>query len=448
MSDLHFKIKNTPVDFEVVNRRIRESGITNIGKATIRELVKLVGQIQNETGTKYIRMEMGVPGIKPSDIGTNAEIAALNAGAASEYPSIEGVPALKVEASRFAKQFMNIDVSPESCVPTVGSMQGSFAAFLLLTKCVKGKDTILFIDPGFPVQKQQARVMGLNYEAFDVYDFRGDLLKEKIESYLKKGNIATIIYSNPNNPSWICFTEKELKIIGELATEYGAYVIEDLAYFAMDFRIDLSKPGVPPYQATVARYTDNYVLLISSSKAFSYAGQRIGLFICSDKLFNKNFPDLEKQFGSSRFGFVFIYRVFYSMSAGTAHTPQIAFAAMLEAANDGVFNFVEDIREYGRKACIMKKFFLDNGFEIVYDKDVEVPIADGFYFAFNYPGMSGSELLERLMYYGISAISLEITGSSRQGLRACVSQVQRKQFPDLEYRLKKFNEHHSLKESM
>lgn len=44
--------------------------------------------------------------------------------------------------------------------------------------------------------------MGQKYETFDVYNYRGDKLKDKLESYLSKGNIAAIIYSNPNNPSW------------------------------------------------------------------------------------------------------------------------------------------------------------------------------------------------------------------------------------------------------
>ena len=84
----------------------------------------------------------------------------------------------------------------------------------------------------------------------------------------EKGNISAIIYSNPNNPSWICLKEEELRIIGELATLYDVIVLEDLAYFAMDFRQDLSKPYQPPFQPSVAHYTDNYVLLISGSKAF------------------------------------------------------------------------------------------------------------------------------------------------------------------------------------
>ncbi len=57
--------------------------------------------------------------------------------------------------------------------------------------------------------------------------------------------------------------------------------------------------------------------------------------------------------------------------------------------------------------------------------------------------ITGEELLNELVYYGISAISLAITGSDRtEGIRACVSLVSREQFPDLEYRLKKFHEDH------
>jgi hypothetical protein len=81
----------------------------------------------------------------------------------------------------------------------------------------------------------------------------------------------------------------------------------------------------------------------------------------------------------------------------------------------------------------------------VYDTDVDRPIADGFYFTFSYPGFNAEDLLNELIYYGISAISLLITGSERkEGIRACTSLVQREQFPDLEDRLKKFHEDHPV----
>ncbi|MBL7906326.1 MAG: pyridoxal phosphate-dependent aminotransferase [Bacteroidales bacterium] len=434
----------TPISYEIVSRQIEAMNLPSVGKASIREIKRLIDNIERESGKKYIRMEMGIPGIKPSEIGTEAEIAALRNGVAAVYPDIDGTPALKNEISRFVKNFLNISVKPEACIPTVGSMQGSFAAFLTLSRLNQSRDTTLFIDPGFPVHKQQHKVLGLKFDSFDVYNYRGEKLREKLESYFAKGNIHSVLYSNPNNPSWICFTDEELKIIGELATKYDVVICEDLAYFGMDFRKDYSRPGVPPYQPSVAHYTNNYILFISSSKVFSYAGQRIGMMVISDQLFAKRSADLLRNYNSDVFGRAMIFGTVYALSSGTAHSAQYALAAMLKAANDGGFNFIEDVKLYGDKAHIMKELFTSNGFRIVYDTDVDKPIADGFYFTISYPGFTGEQLIEELIFYGISAISLAITGSERtEGLRACVSLVKPEQFPDLKERLEKFRSHHT-----
>ncbi len=430
---------NTPIDREIVEREINALEVPDIGNASIREIVQLVSSIEAATGERYIRMEMGVPGLPPAKIGVEAEIAALRNNVAAAYPRIDGIQSLKNETARFVKLFMDIDVLPEGCIPTVGSMEGSYASFLVCGSCRKECDKALFIDPGFPVQKQQMLVMNQKYETFDVFDFRGEKLRAKLESYLAKGDINCIVYSNPNNPSWICLNDTELQIIGELANQYDVVVIEDLAYFGMDFRSDFSIPGVPPYQATVARYTGNYVLMISSSKVFSYAGQRIGMLVISDTLYHRHFPNLDERLKVHGFGNAIVHRALYSMTSGTSHSAQFALAAMFKAANDGSFNFVEEVKEYGEKAKIMKKLFTDNGFTIVYDTDLGLPVGDGFYFTIAYPGMTGGELLHKLLYYGISAISLGNTGSTKEGLRACVSHVKRDQFDNLEIRLKQFN---------
>jgi aspartate/methionine/tyrosine aminotransferase len=323
-------------------------------------------------------------------------------------------------------------------------MQGTYTAFLAAGHAMEKKDTTLFIDPGFPVQKQQMMVLGQIYKSFDVFNFRGEKLRTKLEEFLSAGNICSIVYSNPNNPAWICLTEEELQIIGELADKYDAIVMEDLAYFGMDFRNDTSKPGEPPFQPTVAKYTDNYILFISSSKIFSYAGQRCGLMVISDSLYKRDYPALQVRFGGTDFGSTITLRLLYALSSGTSHSAQWALAAMLKAANEGRFNFIQEVKEYGEKAKIMKRLFLENGFEIVYKNDLEEPIADGFYFTVSYPGMTGNQLVANLLYYGISAIALDNTGSNQEGIRACVSFVKREQFNDLDYRLNLFNEHFSV----
>lgn len=438
------KTQEAPIKREIVAKNIAALNIIDMNKASIREVVQIVDMIEAETGEKYIRMEMGVPGLPPSNVGIEAEIEALQKGVAAIYPNINGIPELKHEASRFVKNFLNIDVKPENCVPATGSMQGTYALFQVASCCDPVKDTALFIDPGFPVQKQQFMMIGTKFESFDVYHFRGEKLRDKLETYFSKGNIHSIIYSNPNNPTWVCLTEEELKIIAALADKYDVIVMEDLAYLGMDFRNDFSKPGTPPYQASVANYTNNYVLFISASKIFSYAGQRIAIVVMSDKLYHREYPGIEKRFMIRGFGNAVIYRALYALSSGVTHSVQFGMAAMLKAANEGTLNFIKELHEYGEKAHIMKKLFIDNGFKILYDKDIDQDIADGFYFTLCYPGMRAGELLLEMMCYGISAITLLSTGSKQEGLRACVAPVSRNQFEALERRLKQFHTDHTV----
>ena len=396
----------TPIKKEIVDGLVQELGINDFAKATIREVKQVAAKAEKASGVEFIKMEMGIPGLPAAQVGVDAQIKALEQGIAHSYPDIQGAPVLKQEASRFVKAFIGLDVASECCVPVTGSMQGTFASFLTCSQADKRKDTVLFIDPGFPVQKMQLQVQGVKYETFDVYDYRGEKLAPKLESYLCKGNICAIVYSNPNNPAWICLNESELKAIGELATKYDSIVMEDLAYFAMDFRKDLSVPFQPPYQPSVGRYTENYMLLISGSKAFSYAGERIGVVCISNKLFHRHYTDLAK------------------------------------AASDGTYNFRKEVMVYGERARKLKEIFCRYGFHIVYDKDLDVPVADGFYFTIGYKGMTSGQLALELMYYGVSAICLITTGSHQEGLRVCTSFIEDHQYAQLEERMKIWKQNH------
>ena len=410
---------NTPIKKEIVDGLVAELGIKDFAKATIREVKQVAAKAEKASGVEFIKMEMGIPGLPAAQVGVDAQIQALKDGIAHSYPDIQGAPVLKQAASQFVKAFIGVDINPEGCIPVSGSMQGTFASF-------------------FPVQKMQLQVMGVKYETFDVYSYRGDKLRKKLEGYLKQRNICAIVYSNPNNPSWICLREEELQIIGELATQYDVIVMEDLAYFAMDFRKDLSTPFQPPYQATVARYTDNYMLLISGSKAFSYAGERIGVTCISDKLFHRHFDDLAERYQGLPFGPVFSTRMLYALSSGTSHSAQYAMAAMLKAAYEGKYDFRKEISVYGERAKKLKEIFCRHHFYVVYDKDLDEPIADGFYFTIGYPGMTSGQLALELMYYGVSAICLITCGSEQEGLRVCTSFIEDHQYDQLEERMKIF----------
>lgn len=424
---------------ETVDGVVEKLNIADLENATIGEVLLVASALEEQTGIPFIRMDQGSPGLPPNVIGIEAEKAALDRYDVSQYPAAAGVAPLKEQASRFIKAFLDIDISARACVPTTGGVAASFASFIACTQRIKGKDKVLFIDPGFPIQKSQLKILGIDWISFDIYGFRGERLRERLEPLMRSGEIAAIIYSNPNNPAWICLEESELRIIGELASEYDTVVIEDMAYFCMDFRQYLGRPYEPPYPPTVARYTDNYIILLSASKIFSYAGQRMALACVSDSLFDKYYEQMAERYGDSGiFGQTFIASILYMITSGCTTSTQFAYAEMLKAACEGRIDFVADTKTYADRAERMKKIFIDNGFHIVYDRDASRKVGDGFFFTLGYGNMSGGELLKELLHYGVSSINLGTTGSGQSGIRACTSRMTEDLFPVLQERIERF----------
>lgn len=432
-------------DEELISQACLAQNVADLSVATIGEVLLVAQWLEERTGIPFIRMDQGSPGLPMNRFGIEAEKKALDSGIGSQYPAAAGIPPLKEAAARFVKAFIDIDISPEGCIPTTGSVAASFAAFIACTQRIPGKDKVLFIDPGFPIQKSQLRVLGISWREFDIYPYRGaGALRSKLEEELSRGDIAAVIYSNPNNPAWICLEEEELRVIGELATLYDVVVMEDLAYFCMDYRRPLGRPFEPPFVPTVARYTDNWIMMLSASKIFSYAGQRIALCCVSDKLFGRRFPALAQRYhDEGLFGVTLTASILYMITSGCTATTQYAYAEMLNRSCDGGIDFVEDTREYSRRAARMKEIFCRHGFSVVYDRDVSLPVGDGFFFTLGYPGLSSGELVKELMYYGVSSISLSTTGSHREGVRACVSRMKEELYPVLEERMVQFEIDHN-----
>lgn len=432
-----------PIDKTILEATLDKFEIPDITSATIRQIMAVADSLEDEAQEKMVHLELGNPGIPAEQIGIEAEIEALRSGVANQYPNITGIKSLKENGSRFVKAFLDVDVEPNGIIPTVGSMQASFTLMILLKMRIPEKDTLLMLYPGFPAQRHQAKLVGMNLEGFDIYNYRGKKLEAKLEEYFKTGKITAMLYSNPNNPAWTNLTDEELEIIGRLATKYDVIVIEDLAYMGMDFRKDFGHPDVPPFISTVAKYTDNYILLISASKIFSYAGQRIAMVCMSDAVYHRHYDTYEKFYEMPQMGDAYVFGVLYCASSGTCHSAQYAMAKMLGMAAEGKLRFVEHTEEYGRRAAILKKLLKENGFELVYKLDGDEPIADGFFLTASYGDMTGEELQKELLRYGVATISLPSTGSKQEGVRITVSMISNKEdFDRLEERLKKFKADH------
>lgn len=438
-----------PISREALQEVLDRFSISDVDHATIRQILAVADTIQQQEGEPFLHLELGNPGLPPSQVGIEAEVEALRAGVANQYPNIAGIPQLKNNGSRFIKAFMNIDLPARCVVPTVGSMQGCFTTMLLMKDRLPGRDTILYLDPGFPAQHHQAFVLGMKQASIDIYNYRGAALRQALDEQLSGGRVTAMIYSTPNNPAWTNLTEEELQIIGEAATKYDVVVMEDHAYMGMDFRSRYGIPGQEPFIPTVARYTDNYILFLSASKIFSYAGQRIAIVCMSEKVYDRKYDFYRDFYGVPAFGDAFIFGVLYVASSGVCHSAQYGMAAMLGAAVDGRLDFVADCSPYGERAARAKEIFRRGGFELLYSTDGggDTPISDGFFFTLRYGDLTGAELQKELMRYGISTISLKSTGSLQEGVRVCVPLLSHDaDFERLDLRVQAFKKDHPVME--
>ncbi|NJN28768.1 MAG: hypothetical protein HC819_23700 [Cyclobacteriaceae bacterium] len=122
----------------------------------------MANDLERETGEPFLHLEMGVPGLKAPGIAIEAEKKALDENCASVYPPFDGIPQLKTEISKFAKNFLDITIDPVNCIPTVGSIMSAWVTFLVAGRKEKEKDTILFLDPCFLYIKASAHVRAKN----------------------------------------------------------------------------------------------------------------------------------------------------------------------------------------------------------------------------------------------------------------------------------------------
>ena len=180
-----------PLSQSILNKELRELGIDDISHTTIRQCAMLGSMLESQSDEPFTHLEFGVPGIPPCPYGIEAQKKALDEGKCSIYPSVQGLPELKQNASRFIKAFIDVDIDPKCIVPTVGSMQGSLTSILECSQLQPGKDTILYICPGFSAHGRQPDILGIKNVWFDIYEYRAEKLRDKLESYFKEGNSTT-----------------------------------------------------------------------------------------------------------------------------------------------------------------------------------------------------------------------------------------------------------------
>ena len=156
-----------PLEKNYLSKRLASWEI-DLRQVSIRELNRLVDELATQYRVEFLRFEFGIPGLTPHQIGPEEEIRILKdePQVPGTYPPFDGVPRLKKATSEFVKNFLNIEVDANCCVPTVGSMHSGFICQSIAGRLRPESNTILYLLPRLRVRSIE---LGLDWHSEGVF---------------------------------------------------------------------------------------------------------------------------------------------------------------------------------------------------------------------------------------------------------------------------------------
>jgi aminotransferase len=167
------------------------------------------------------------------------------------------------------------DYKPENIIPTAGS---SAALYIALTTVLEKGEEILLWEPSYSGHYSLLRSMGMRMTVAPLKEetgFHPDL--ETLEEFLT-GRTKAVLICNPNNPTGTVFTERELRVIGEMAKDHDLTILSDEIY--LHFVYDDNRFTST---ASLDGFEERTINIMSFSKTFSMTGYRLGYVIAPER---------------------------------------------------------------------------------------------------------------------------------------------------------------------
>lgn len=191
------------------------------------------------------------------------------------YQAVQGIPQLQAAIAAKLKTDNDILISEANrIIVTAGSNMGFNNAVLAITD--PGDEVILQTPYYFnhEMAVRMANCVPVLVATDENYQLRLEAIEQAITPRTK-----AIVTVSPNNPTGVVYPEETLRRVNQLCRDRGIYHIHDEAYeyFTYDGATHFSPAAIP----SSADYT---ISLFSLSKAYGFAGWRIGYMVIPEHL--------------------------------------------------------------------------------------------------------------------------------------------------------------------
>lgn len=240
--------------------------------SAVRKLVPLADAAKKR-GIKVYHVNIGQPDLPtPSQILETFKKFDKNT---LEYAPSPGLPETRAAWQKFYKD-KGLNFATEDIFVTAGGSEGLVFAFYATSD--PGDELIVF-EP-FYTSYAIIAAMG-NITLRPVKTSVSDGFHLPIRSIIEKAitkKTRGIVICNPNNPTGTLYTDKEVKMLVDIALKHNLFIISDETYQEIVF--DGKK--VLPF-ASFEKLANQLIIADSVSKRFNSCGARIGCFVSKNK---------------------------------------------------------------------------------------------------------------------------------------------------------------------
>ena len=191
------------------------------------------------------------------------------------YPAAVGLPELREAIAAWANRRFGIRLDPETqVIPTLGSKEAIFSLAQVVVDLERGKDTVAYTEPGYPVYERGALFAHARPLALPLHERNGFLPDLDAIDGETWSRLAAFWVNYPNNPTCATAPLGFYERLAALAREHGFVLASDEAYTELWF-------DEPPASALQVADLANVAVFNTLSKRSSMTGYRSG-FVAGD----------------------------------------------------------------------------------------------------------------------------------------------------------------------
>ncbi len=223
----------------------------------------------SKQGRSICHMEVGEPDFSTAQPIIDAGIVALEQYTTHYTPAL-GLPELREEIAAYYERKFSLEIDPRRVIVTPGASGALQLAMLCL---LDAGDNVLLADPGYPCNRNIARVLAADAVTVPVSAENYYQLDARSVAQHWNNRTRVAMVASPSNPTGTILPREQLQSLCQLVEKKQGRVIVDEIYQGLVYE---------EQEYTALSVSDECFVINSFSKYFGMTGWRLGWMVVPD----------------------------------------------------------------------------------------------------------------------------------------------------------------------